>query len=115
MPIINFLKNDITIPSIICFVKSHLQNGNNNKNFRRIEKYSCWAILLINGVKIEAKIFHIGRGKFKIVEDIYRAKYVNKIVDASDVIHCNLKSDDIRYHMKYNRAQFEIKYIDLKL
>ena len=114
MWIIDYLKNTITIFSIMCFVKGCLQN-NNKRRLSRIEKYSCWAILLINGVKIEAKIFHIGRGKFKIVEDIYRAKYINKIVDASDVIHCNLKSDDIRYHMKYNRAQFEIKYIDLKL
>ena len=110
MWIIDYLKNTITISSIICFVKSHLQNGNNNKNFRRIEKYSCWSILLINGVEIEAKIIHNGRGKFKIVQDKYRAKYVHKIVDASDVIRCNVKLSDVLYYTKYKMARNSIKH-----
>jgi hypothetical protein len=39
-------------------------------------------------VKTEAKIIHKGGGKFKILEDRYGGKYINKIVDASDVIRC---------------------------
>ena len=50
--------------------------------------YSCWCFLFVDGVKIEAKIVHKGRGKFKIVEDKCIGKYINKIVDASDVIRC---------------------------
>ena len=51
------------------------------------ERCSCWCVLFIDeGVKIDAKIIHKGRGKFKILEDRYMGKYINKIVDASDVI-----------------------------
>ena len=39
---------------------------------------------------IEAKIIHKGRGKFKILEDNCKGKYIGKIVDASDVIRCKL-------------------------
>jgi hypothetical protein len=62
------------------------------------ERYSCWCVLFIDDdneeeeeeeeVKTEAKIIHKGRGKFKILEDRYGGKYINKIVDASDVIRC---------------------------
>jgi hypothetical protein len=53
------------------------------------KKYSCWCFLFVDeGVKIEAKIVHKGRGKFKILEDKCIGKYINKIVDASDVIRC---------------------------
>lgn len=66
----------------------------------KADKYSCWCILLIDEVRIEAKIIHKGLGKFKIVEDKSEAKYVNKIVDASDVIYCKVKADDMH---KYKR------------
>ena len=70
--------------------------NNNNEDFSIImEKYSCWSVLFIDGLVIEAKILHKRRGKFIIVEDNYKSKYVNKIVDASDVIRCKLKPDDV--------------------
>ncbi|HVD07178.1 MAG TPA: hypothetical protein VNB67_01945, partial [Nitrososphaeraceae archaeon] len=47
-----------------------------------------------------------GRGKFKIVEDNYNAKYVGKIVDASDVIRCKLKPNDVNNIMRNKLAQF---------
>jgi hypothetical protein len=53
------------------------------------KKYSCWSFLSVDeGVKIEAKIVHKRRDKFKILEDKYRGKHINKIVDESDVIRC---------------------------
>jgi hypothetical protein len=53
------------------------------------KRYSCWCFLFVNeGVKIEAKIVHKGRGKFKILNDEYGGRYINKIVDASDVVRC---------------------------
>src|SRR6187200_232626 len=69
-------------------------NANNTENDFNIiiveeERHSCWFVLFIDyEVKIEAKIIHKGRGKFKIIEDRYGGKYTNKIVDASDVIRC---------------------------
>jgi len=73
-----------------------VQYDNNNEDSSTImEKYSCWSVLFIDGLVIEAKIIHKWRGKFIIVGDNYKSKYVNKIVDASDVIRCKLKPDDV--------------------
>jgi len=77
-------------------------------NFRRIEKYSCWSILSIDGVEIEAKIIHKGRGKFKIVEDKHKSKYINKIVDASDVICCKVKPDKQTIRHSYRLVSMPI-------
>jgi hypothetical protein len=66
-------------------------NDTNSNNFNVvIERCSCWAVLYIDSIKIEAKIMHKGRGRFKILEDNYRGKYIGDIVDASDVIRCKV-------------------------
>ncbi len=81
-----------------------IQYNNNNEDCSTImEKYSCWSVLFVDGLVIEAKIIHKGRGKFKIVEDNYKSEYVNKIVDASDVIRCKLKSDEVRSFIMRNK------------
>ncbi len=70
--------------------EANVNNTDKDFNIKVVEeKYSCWCVVFIDGgVKIEAKIIHKGRGKFKILEDRYGGKYINKIVDASDVIRC---------------------------
>lgn len=83
-----------------------LDNSSNDEFSTIKEKYSCWSVLFIDGLEIEAKIIHKGRGKFKIVEDNYNAKYVGKIVDASDVIRCKLKPNDVNIFMRNKLAQF---------
>jgi hypothetical protein len=98
MWIINYLKGKMmTISDTINYDNNHLEldNSINSDYSTTAEKYSCWCILFIDGIKIEAKIKHKGRGKFKIVEDKFNAKYVNKIVDASDVIRCKVKPSDV--------------------
>ena len=45
-----------------------------------------WAIISIDNVITRVKIVHKSRGKYIIVEDSKEGKYVNRIVDASDVI-----------------------------
>jgi len=114
----NNLKSKI-IYTIHYFDKGHLKAANNTNFDTKIEKYSCWSILFIDKLKIEAKIIHKGRGKFKILEDKYKGKYVNKIVDASDVIRCIVNSDDDKTYniaSKEKLAQFSNKkqYIDLE-
>ena len=52
------------------------------------EQCSCWCFLCIDEVTVEAKIVHKGRGKFKILNDEFGGRYINKIVDASDVVRC---------------------------
>jgi hypothetical protein len=54
------------------------------------ERYSSWCFLLMGGTEFEAKIVHKGRGKLKILNDQYGGQYINKIVDASDIVHCRI-------------------------
>jgi hypothetical protein len=51
---------------------------------------SSWCNLLINGSNVRAKVKHVGSGKYRIIEDNGDGKYVGKVVDASDILHCNL-------------------------
>jgi hypothetical protein len=50
-----------------------------------------WCIVSLDGAVIRAKIIHKSRGKYKIVEDIKNGIYVDKIVDASDIIQVEKK------------------------
>jgi hypothetical protein len=58
---------------------------------KKEERYSCWCFLRIGRTGFDAKIVHKGRGKFKILNDEYGGKYINKIVDASDVVRCKIE------------------------
>jgi hypothetical protein len=60
------------------------------EGIRDKENRCCWCIILLNDTRLTAKIIHIGRGKFKILNDEYGGIYVNKTVDASDILTCNL-------------------------
>ena len=57
---------------------------------RDVESRCCWCILLLNDTRFKARIIHIGRGKFKILGDECGGIHVNKTVDASDILTCNL-------------------------
>ena len=59
-----------------------------NKNILDTKRNSTWCTLSIDKIKLKAKIQHIGRGKFKILGDENGDKYINNIVDASDIFHC---------------------------
>ena len=55
-----------------------------------MEKDAIWCLVSIEEEEtIEAKIIHIGRGKFKILDDVKGGKYTGKI-DASDIFYCRL-------------------------
>ena len=45
-----------------------------------------WAIVSIDGVITRVKITHKNRGRYVIVEDSKDGKYVNRIIDASDIM-----------------------------
>lgn len=64
---------------------------NTRKQEKEEERYSCWCFLRLDGIGFDAKIVHIGRGKFKILNDEYGGKHSYKIVDASDVIRCKVE------------------------
>jgi hypothetical protein len=45
-----------------------------------------WAIISFDGVITRAKIVHKSRGKYIIVEDSKDGKYVNRVIDAEDIM-----------------------------
>jgi hypothetical protein len=49
-------------------------------------KSGDWAIISIDGVVTRAKIVHKSRGKYMIVEDSKDGKYINRIIDAGDIM-----------------------------
>jgi PPOX class probable F420-dependent enzyme len=121
MRITNNFKKKITttLSGTLHFDKGQRSDNNNNNNSGTIiEKYSCWSILFIDRLKIEAKIVHKGRGKFMIVEDKYKGRYVNQIVDASDVIYCKVGPDNntpnIMSKDKLPRFSNQKQYINLE-
>lgn len=50
------------------------------------DKKGDWCIVSLDGAIIRARIVHKSGGKYKIVEDTKNGIYVDKIVDASDII-----------------------------
>jgi hypothetical protein len=50
------------------------------------DKKEDWCIISLDGIIIRARIIHKSRGKYKIVEDTKNGIYVDKTVDASDII-----------------------------
>jgi hypothetical protein len=64
---------------------------------------SVWCLAKIDRTQVEARIIHIGRGRFKAVEDkpggafingskLLRYKpggaFINRVIDESDILHC---------------------------
>jgi hypothetical protein len=52
----------------------------------RGDKKGDWCIVSLDGAIIRARIIHKRGGKYKIVEDTKNGIYVDKLVDASDII-----------------------------
>lgn len=46
-----------------------------------------WCLISVANNEVRAKIAHVGRGKFRILED-ERGEYSDRKIDASDVLHC---------------------------
>ena len=80
------------ITRIYNYYHSSLINNNFGIIFRdkHVEMNSCLCILIIDCKRIQATIVHTQRGKFKILDDSLGGKYIDRIVDASDVIRCVL-------------------------
>lgn len=46
-----------------------------------------WCLISVANNQIRARIMHIGRGRFRILED-ESGKYSEQKIDASDILHC---------------------------
>jgi hypothetical protein len=45
-----------------------------------------WAIVSIDGAITRVKIVHKSRGRYVIVEDSKDGKYLNRVIDAGDIM-----------------------------
>lgn len=52
------------------------------------EKGDTWCTILIDNIKTKVKVRHIGKGKFKIVNDEINGNLIGSLLDASDIFHC---------------------------
>src|SRR6266487_4190488 len=92
--IVGMLKRKFVANITNSYIRGSLKVTNNDFSIlatattKEEEEHSCWCFLCVDQVTLEAKIVHKGRGKFKILNDEYGGRYINKIVDASDVIRC---------------------------
>jgi hypothetical protein len=49
---------------------------------------SVWCLAKIDRTQVEARIIHIGRGRFKAVEDKPGGAFINRVIYESDILHC---------------------------
>lgn len=56
------------------------------------EKDSAWCIIDFDDKIFQARVVHIGRGKYLILKDNQSDEYVDRIVDASDILSCDPKN-----------------------
>jgi hypothetical protein len=55
------------------------------------DKRGDWCIVSLDGTIIRVKITHKSRGKYKILDDTKNGIYIDKLVDASDIIQVEKK------------------------
>ena len=82
---------DINTLNLRLSVKSNNTVNNKNNNKCVVEHHQLpgyWCIVEINKLVFRAKIIHIGRGKYKIVNHNSEGNFVGHVIDASDVLHC---------------------------
>jgi hypothetical protein len=58
------------------------------RQFDGDDNIRTWCIVQGSNKVFRAQIQHVGRGKFKIVNDNQESIHVGQIVDASDIINC---------------------------
>jgi hypothetical protein len=55
------------------------------------DKKGDWCIVSLDGTITRVKITHKSRGKYKVLEDTKNGIYIDKLVDASDIIQVEKK------------------------
>ena len=53
-----------------------------------VEKNQAWCTVSVRDVKTRVAVRHLGKGKFKVVNDEMNGNLVGNILDASDILHC---------------------------
>jgi hypothetical protein len=53
------------------------------------EKGDTWCTILVGNIKTKVKVRHIGKGKFKVINDEQNGNLIGNLLDASDIFHCS--------------------------
>jgi hypothetical protein len=53
-----------------------------------LKKDDTWCTISVNEIKTTVLVRHLGRGKFKVIKDHLDGSLIGKILDASDIYHC---------------------------
>ncbi len=55
---------------------------------KSVEKDETWCTISVNGMKTKVQLSHLGRGKFKVVNDESEGSLIGMELDASEIFHC---------------------------
>jgi hypothetical protein len=58
-----------------------------NRN-KSVKKDESWCIISVNGIKTKVQLRHLGRGKFRVVNDESQGNLIGNVFDASKIFHC---------------------------
>jgi hypothetical protein len=53
-----------------------------------VGKDKTWCTISVNGIKTKVQVRHLGRGKFKVVNDESQGSLIGSIFDASEIFYC---------------------------
>jgi hypothetical protein len=51
-----------------------------------------WCVVELSNQVLRAEVQHIGRGKFKILNDNQEGIHIGQVIDASDILKCEEES-----------------------
>ena len=51
-----------------------------------------WCVIELSNQVFRAQVQHIGRGKFKILNDNQEGIHIGQVIDASDILNCEEES-----------------------
>jgi hypothetical protein len=51
-----------------------------------------WCVVELSNQVLRAEVQHIGRGKFKILNDNQEGIHIGQVIDASDILNCEEES-----------------------
>jgi len=57
-------------------------------NKKTFGKNDTWCTVLFDNIKTKVQVRHVGRGKFKVVNDESEGSLIGKELDASEIFHC---------------------------
>ena len=74
---------------------------------RSNKETGSWCTIDFDSKVFRAELVHVGRGKFKIVNDNQDGAYKGKKIDASDILNCDPPSLQTTPSVELNESVFD--------